>query len=95
MHSSGLFRNFHDAIKTIRHYITRVLMIALISAGLAQPAHAFTVSGNKIIDDASRTVTLKGLNWFGFETDIHTVHGLWTRNWKQMLDQIQATGFNA
>jgi endoglucanase len=35
------------------------------------------------------------VNWFGLETPIFAPHGLWTRNWEDMLDQIVTTGFNA
>jgi endoglucanase len=68
--------------------------LALACAAHA-PAQAFTVQGTQILDDAGRPVVLKGVNWFGFETTDYAVHGLWARNWKDMLDQIQATGFNA
>jgi endoglucanase len=39
-------------------------------------------------------VHLTGVNWFGFETSTFTPHGLWARNWKDMLNQIARTGFN-
>ena len=35
-----------------------------------------------------------GVNWFGFETETYAPHGLWARNWEEMLDQIAAAGFN-
>ena len=37
---------------------------------------------------------MAGVNWFGFETGNHTVHGLWQRSYKGMLDQIKALGYN-
>ena len=37
---------------------------------------------------------LTGINWFGFETSSYVVHGLWTRDYKSMLDQINELGFN-
>jgi endoglucanase len=49
--------------------------------------------GNQILDSANNPVRITGVNWFGFETD-YAPHGLWVRNYKQMLDQIKATGFN-
>ncbi|HEY6072145.1 MAG TPA: cellulase family glycosylhydrolase, partial [Anaerolineales bacterium] len=39
-------------------------------------------------------VGLSGLNWFGFETSNYAPHGLWTRNWQEVLDQIKDFGYN-
>jgi len=39
-------------------------------------------------------VHLTGVNWFGFETSAFAPHGLWARNWQDMLKQIAQTGFN-
>jgi endoglucanase len=39
---------------------------------------------------------LKGLNWFGFDTEKLGLHGLWSgRPLKSFLDQIVSLGFNA
>lgn len=40
-------------------------------------------------------IHLFGVNWFGFETPNYVVHGLWSRNWEDMLLQIKSLGFNA
>jgi endoglucanase len=56
------------------------------------PLH--TARGN-IVDAAGRTVTLTGVNWFGFETGTFAPDGLYTRNYKSMLDQMVASGFNS
>ena len=37
---------------------------------------------------------LTGVNWFGFETGNAVAHGLWSRDYKSMLQQIKALGFN-
>jgi endoglucanase len=47
-----------------------------------------------IVDQAGEKVTLTGVSWFGMETGTFCPHGLWARNWQQMLDQIVQTGFN-
>jgi endoglucanase len=57
----------------------------------AFPLH--TDRGN-IVDAAGRPVTLTGVNWFGFETGTFAADGLYTRNYKSMLDQMVASGFN-
>lgn len=54
----------------------------------------FHTSGNQILDAAGRPVQIAGVSWFGLETDTFSPHGLWTRNWKSMMDQMVAEGFN-
>jgi endoglucanase len=51
-------------------------------------------SGSKILDASSKEAGLSGLNWFGFETSTSAPHGLWARNWQDMLDQIRDQGYN-
>jgi endoglucanase len=51
-------------------------------------------SGNKILDSSNNIVGLSGVNWFGFETSNNAPHGLWSRNYKDMLDQIKSLGYN-
>ncbi|MGD1882969.1 MAG: cellulase family glycosylhydrolase [Paracoccaceae bacterium] len=50
--------------------------------------------GTDIVDADGMKVDLKGVNWFGFETDIGVLHGLWARNMEDMLDEIADFGFN-
>lgn len=38
---------------------------------------------------------LKGLNWFGFETGLYVVHGLWERSIEDFLNFITQHKFNA
>jgi aryl-phospho-beta-D-glucosidase BglC (GH1 family) len=54
----------------------------------------FRTQGNQIIDSEGRKVRIAGVSWFGFETPEMCPHGLWSRGYKSMLDQIKAQGFN-
>jgi len=47
------------------------------------------------VDGDGHEVRLTGVNWFGLETPNFAPHGLWARNWQDMLDQIASAGFNA
>lgn len=58
-------------------------------------AWSYGIQAGKVVNDAGQPVQLRGVNWFGFETNTHVVHGLWARNWKDMITQMQAQGFNA
>jgi endoglucanase len=50
--------------------------------------------GAKIRDAFGDEVTLTGLNWFGMETETLAPHGLWVRNYGDMLDQVVQAGYN-
>ncbi len=50
--------------------------------------------GAKIVDAKGNTVLLRGVNWFGMETETHAPHGLWKRDYKDMLLQIKNLGYN-
>ena len=72
-----------------------VLLPFLITPLLSLPALAYYVGEGMIYTDAGEPVQLRGVNWFGFETGQHVVHGLWVRNWRGIIDQMEALGFNA
>ena len=50
--------------------------------------------GAKIIDAKGKPVLLKGVNWFGIETETQAPQGLWQRDYKNMLSQIKQLGYN-
>ncbi|MEM9221274.1 MAG: cellulase family glycosylhydrolase [Pseudomonadota bacterium] len=54
-----------------------------------------TTSGATIVNEDGETVQIRAVNWFGMETETFAPHGLWSRNWQEMMDEIKATGFNA
>lgn len=49
---------------------------------------------SNIVDARGQTVFLRGINWFGIETELHAPHGLWQRDYKEMLGQIKSLGYN-
>lgn len=54
----------------------------------------FHTSGSQILDGNNQAVKLAGVNWFGLETTTYAPDGLWTRNYKDMMDQMKSLGFN-
>ncbi|MBS9477709.1 Calx-beta domain-containing protein [Ancylobacter radicis] len=54
----------------------------------------FSTSGNQIIDSAGNSVKIAGVNWFGFESTNASPHGVWTRSYTDMMDQMKDLGFN-
>lgn len=51
-------------------------------------------SGNQIVDASNQAVRVAGVNWFGMETTNFAPHGLWSRSYKDMMDQMKQLGFN-
>ncbi len=81
--------------------LTYVMGLALPSQSLVGAANyeitiqlPLSTQGSAIIDAANKPVLLRGVNWFGIETDKHAPHGLWKRDYKEMLSQIKSLGYN-
>lgn len=72
------------------------IVLPFAGAGTANAAGAgyWHTSGNKILDGSNQAVRIAGINWFGFETDNKFPHGLWSRGYKSMLNQIKSLGYN-
>ncbi|XRQ13663.1 cellulase family glycosylhydrolase [Actinomadura welshii] len=51
-------------------------------------------SGRQLLDANGQPVRMTGINWFGAETSNYAPHGLWARNYRDMLDQIAGLGYN-
>ena len=77
--------------------LSLVLALTLAPATLAAPRLPplpLSTDGGDIVDARGETIVLQGVNWFGFETANHAPHGLWSRDYKDMLRQIKQLGFN-
>ncbi|MFS8097520.1 endo-1,4-beta-xylanase [Lentzea alba] len=75
-------------------------LVLLLSAVVATPAATaagdgyWHTSGARLLDSAGAPVRMTGINWFGLETDTYSPHGLWARNYRDMLDQIKSLRYN-
>jgi endoglucanase len=79
--------------------LAAILLVALGLAVRQLPAQAagagyWHTSGNLIVDSSGQPVRIAGINWFGFETGNFVVHGLWVRDYRDMLSQIKSLGYN-
>lgn len=72
-----------------------ILTAFFVFVCIAFPARAYYVEDGKVFNDQAQEVNLYGVSWFGFETQNNVVHGLWARNWKDMIEQIKGLGFTA
>src|SRR5437588_3699203 len=90
---------------TRRAFLTGLAATAVAAAcgagsrpGRSRPENrlgSLSARSGRLYDAAGREVRLTGVNWFGLETPNFAPHGLWARNWGEMLDQIAASGFNS
>ncbi len=55
---------------------------------------AIRTDGARLVDASGKDIRLVGVNWFGLETDAFAPHGLWSRNYQDMVAQMAAAGFN-
>ncbi|WP_028802833.1 cellulase family glycosylhydrolase [Streptomyces sp. 142MFCol3.1] len=89
-----MFRSLRRALCAV----TAALLLPLAGAQTARAADPgagyWHTSGRQILDSADRPVRIAGINWFGFETGNHVVHGLWSRDYKSMIDQMKSLGYN-
>lgn len=51
-------------------------------------------SGNQILDANNQPVRIAAVNWYGFETTTFVAHGLWTADYKAILNLIKNSGYN-
>jgi aryl-phospho-beta-D-glucosidase BglC (GH1 family) len=96
---SGTPRNFTLNGQGSQPPVTPAITIGDTSVTEGNPSTAavsgfFHTSGNQIIDENGQTVRIAGVNWFGLETPDFAPHGLWTRGYKSMMDQMKQLGFN-
>ncbi|MEU6402489.1 cellulase family glycosylhydrolase [Streptomyces sp. NPDC046985] len=64
-------------------------------AAAAAPGSGYWhTSGRQILDAQNQPVRMAGVNWFGFETANYVTHGLWSRDYKSMMDQMKSLGYN-
>ena len=80
---------------TLRAHLRLALLAkAVLLVALPASAATYEVVEGRIRRDG-QVIQLFGVNWFGAETQDHVVHGLWSRGYGEMIEQIAALGFNA
>src|SRR5512141_3007505 len=89
MHETALTRS--------RRALVSVALAALLApaAGAAAVGDGYWhTSGSQILDASGNAVRIAGINWFGFETNVYAPHGLWSRDYRAMIDQIRSLGYD-
>jgi endoglucanase len=80
-------------------FLSTVVSLSLVGLGDVATATVtvqtpLSTSGANIVDAKGKAVLLRGVNWFGIETETHVPHGLWSRDYKDMLSQMRQMGYN-
>lgn len=60
----------------------------------AQGAGYWHTSGNQILDSNNQTVRIAGVNWYGFETVDFVPHGIYSQDYKAILNSMKSNGYN-
>jgi endoglucanase len=88
-------------VPTIFRAMRRAVTFVVVAVGLVLTVPASTraggylhTNGATIFDATNTPFRIAGVNWFGMETANYCPHGLWSRDYKSMLDQIKAQGYN-
>ncbi|MFD8671465.1 cellulase family glycosylhydrolase [Streptomyces seoulensis] len=93
----------HPLVSRLRHALLALLLAvaALIplttvsaQAAAAPGAGPWHTSGRRLLDAQNQPVRMAGINWFGFETSNYVAHGLWSRDYRSMTDQMKSLGYN-
>jgi endoglucanase len=98
---------FHPSLRRLGYCI---FLLATVSGTTLSGAAAFAqttgvpsagpgagywhTSGSKILDANGNQVRLAGINWYGFETTNYLANGLWSQDYKSILNTIKANGYN-
>jgi endoglucanase len=72
-----------------------VLLIAFLITVSMTASAGYRVQNGRIYDANDQEIQLRGVNWFGFQQNDYTVHGLWARNWRSQIFQMKNIGVNA
>lgn len=83
-HTGAINVNYGDGLQQLATF-----------TGEATSGNRLLTAGNQIIRPGGVTHKLKSINWFGAETQTFVPHGLWSRNYKEIIDQIADMGFNS
>lgn len=95
-------RGWRGKLALLAVFFVLIILIALRIPSLAAsrvPTVAtgqgyWHTQGTHVFDAQNHPARITGVNWFGFETTSYVVHGLWARNYKEMLRQMVTLGYN-
>lgn len=105
-HNNKLSKHGRARTRSLRLFVLLLISGIVLSLGVFWLWHSLYIAGlpvgmgywhtdgGQIRDTNDKPVRMAGINWYGFETTSFVVHGLGQRNYKDMLHQMQALGYN-
>jgi len=87
------FRGYHRVIQ-IALFVAVAALVLLAPNAWGQGTGYWHTSGNSILDSNENEIRIAGINWYGFETPDHLVHGLWAQDYHTVLNTIKSLGYN-
>lgn len=71
------------------------VITAVGPVGHARADGGWTTRGSAVIAPSGAQYRISGVNWYGFETTDHLPHGLWSQDYKTIVNRIAANGYNS
>ncbi|MFJ3662538.1 cellulase family glycosylhydrolase [Streptomyces sp. NPDC090119] len=100
-HPHPLLRRLRHALVALLLAVSALIPLTAVSAQATPAREAaapgtgpWHTSGRRLLDAQNQPVRMAGINWFGFETANYVAHGLWSRDYKSMTDQMKSLGYN-
>jgi endoglucanase len=79
----------------LRKWLVSAAAVGTVAlAGGEARAAGWSTSGAKILDPTGAEFLVSGINWYGFETRDGVVHGLYSKDYRFILDEVKQYGFN-
>lgn len=76
-----------------------ILLLAIATAvfggrAQAQTANYWHTNGSQIVDANGSEVRIAGVNWYGFEGSNEVAQGLWSQDYRSILNSVKNNGYN-
>src|ERR1041384_3684524 len=94
MQIRGLFQRVSAFVVTCCILLLSVSVSPLSSGPALAAGGGYSVSGNKIVGPSGGEFIIAGINWYGFETKTYIVHGLYSKDYKFLINRVKQLGFN-
>ena len=79
-----------------RFIASLALGVAGLATAVASSAYGqgWTTNGVSILTPSGQRYVIAGVNWYGFETRNSVAHGMWTKDYKAILNLMKVNGVN-
>lgn len=97
-HHDPFLCNFALQSKHFRSKAASLIAFVALAYAVLVPASwaagGWTTSGVQILNPSNGQLIITGINWYGFETASHVAHGLYTKDYTYIVNEIKQYGYN-